>query len=196
MIKQTVFPGKVLASGKEAEPGSGAFLEGGQVIAAVFGESETKTREDGRRSVGVRSEGTIAPFLFPEPGTTVLGKVTRIVEDSVRVEVLVISGRAAPQPLEGVIRKQYVRKHEVDKIRLSECFLPGDIVQCRVLSLGDGSRLMLTTAENDLGVVFARSEASRELMLPLSWKEMICPTSRAREPRKVAKPNYDLLEQE
>ena len=49
---------------------------------------------------------------------------------------------------------------------------PGDIVLSRVISLGDaGGGYLLTTTENSLRVVKARSEA-RALVVPVSWTEM------------------------
>lgn len=44
----------------------------------------------------------------------------------------------------------------------------------------------LSTAENELGVVSAYSEAGIPL-IPISWTEMQCPKTYAKEPRKVAK---------
>lgn len=40
---------------------------------------------------------------------------------------------------------------------MQECFLPGDIIKAKILSMGDSRKMYLTTAGNDLGVVFARS---------------------------------------
>ena len=57
----------------------------------------------------------------------------------------------------------------------------------RVISLGDASAgYLLTTAENELGVVIAKSEAGASLV-PVSWTEMQCPVSYGKEERKVAK---------
>merc|ERR1712211_185800 len=70
---------------------------------------------------------------------------------------------------------------------LYKCFRPGDIVLARVISLGDaGGGYLLSTAENSLGVVIAKSEAGA-LMVPVSWTEMQCPSSYSVEERKVAK---------
>ena len=45
----------------------------------------------------------------------------------------------------------------------------------------------LTTAENPLGVVRARSPFTGEAMTPVSWEEMECPSTKQRQKRKVAK---------
>ena len=43
------------------------------------------------------------------------------------------------------------------------------------------------TAENELGVVIARSEVSGTKMVPIAWTEMQCPKTYNKEFRKVAK---------
>lgn len=87
----------------------------------------------------------------------------------------------------GQIRKEDVRMTEKDRVEMYKCFRPGDIAVCRVMSLGDaGGGYLLTTAENSLGVVIARSEAGAA-MVPVSWTEMQCTASYAVEERKVAK---------
>lgn len=45
---------------------------------------------------------------------------------------------------------------------------------------------MLSTAENELGVVIAHSEEGHR-MVPISWTEMQCVKTYVKEPRKVAK---------
>ncbi len=84
-------------------------------------------------------------------------KVISIQEDSARVQIKVINGRPCYENLEGQIRKQHIRNHEIGKLKMQECLLPGDIIKAKVLSMGDSRKMYLTTAENDLGVVFARS---------------------------------------
>ena len=56
-----------------------------------------------------------------------------------------------------------------------------------MVSLGDARSYYLSTAKVDLGVVFARSATSGTPMMPISWKEMQCPVTKAKELRKVAK---------
>ena len=59
-------------------------------------------------------------------------------------------------------------------------------MQAEVLSLGDARSYHLTTARNELGVVYARSVAGAP-MVALSWQQMQCPQTKAVEQRKVAK---------
>ena len=52
-------------------------------------------------------------------------------------------------------------------MEIYKSFRPGDIVQARVTSLGDSQSYFLTTAENELGVVFAMSESGK-----LQWIDL------------------------
>ncbi len=55
------------------------------------------------------------------------------------------------------------------------------------MSLGDQANYYLSTANNELGVIMATSEAGNA-MYPASWKEYLDPVTGLRECRKVAKP--------
>lgn len=69
-------------------------------------------------------------------------------------------------------RIENVREFEIDKLQMQRCFKPGDIVKAEVISLGDS--YLLSTARNDLGVVYALSSSGAS-MIPISWQEMQCP---------------------
>ena len=57
-------------------------------------------------------------------------------------------------------RLQDVRATEVDKLDIYDCFRPGDVIKAEVLSLGDARSYYLSTAKNELGVVYAKSATS------------------------------------
>lgn len=77
----------------------------------------------------------------------------------------------------GVIRVQDIRATEKDKVKVGDCFRGGDVIKGQVvgtrfilvstvasltreqISLGDARSYYITTARNDLGVIFATSEA-------------------------------------
>lgn len=136
---------------------------------------------------GVGSTGTLAHVLVPTGGGAQLLL-------SYNAVAAAQNGLAAAQPVDvgelfrGVIRAVDVRLTDRDKVKVGDSFRPGDIVKAEVLSLGDGSNYYLTTARNDLGVVFARSEggAGHE-MLAIDWETMVCTATGALERRKCAK---------
>ncbi|QLQ79382.1 hypothetical protein HG537_0C00290 [Torulaspora globosa] len=89
----------------------------------------------------------------------------------------------------GLIRSQDVRATERDTVKIIDCFKPGDIVRAQVLSLGDGTNYYLTTARNDLGVVFARAfSGCGGLMYAVDWQTMTAPSTGTTEKRKCATP--------
>lgn len=78
-----------------------------------------------------------------------------------------------------MIRTQDVRATEKDRVKIGDCFRGGDVVRTQVvsgvpltttidtrslmaenkISLGDVRSYFVTTARNDLGVIYATSEA-------------------------------------
>ncbi|XP_074055535.1 exosome complex component CSL4-like [Macrotis lagotis] len=73
-------------------------------------------------------------------------------------------------------------------------FRPGDIVMAKVISLSDAqSNCLLTTGENELGVVVAHSDLGIQ-MVPISWCEMQSPRTLTKESHKVARVQSELLQ--
>lgn len=137
-----------------------------------------------------------------------LGTITRLSPIQAIISITVVDGIPLPpgEEFTGVIRSQDVRATEKDKVKLADCFRGGDVVKGLVvsypyflrhlsgpevvsaqISLGDARSYYVTTARNDLGVIFATSEAGAT-MEPLSWQEMRCPKTNKIEKRKCAKP--------
>jgi exosome complex component CSL4 len=67
---------------------------------------------------------------------------------------------------------------------MSACFRPGDYVRCSVISLGSRREYVLSTARDDLGVVYAALDATQ--LAVVDSNTMICPKTLAKESRKVA----------
>lgn len=142
--------------------------------------------------------------VTPQVNDVVLARVTKLTHQRVNVEILSVVPKNAGArddnlqllnllPTEtgeffkAIIRSQDVRSTDRDSVKTWECYQPGDIIRAVVLSLGDGVSFYLSTARNDLGVVFARNEDG-ELLYPLDWETMVAPASGEVERRKCAKP--------
>lgn len=123
--------------------------------------------------------------VLPCINDIVLAKVTRINPRQATVQILVVGNKAVKDEFQGLIRLQDVRQFEKDKVKIYTSYRPGDIVRAQVISLGDQNHYYLSTAKNELGVIFATSDTG-ETMVPRSWKEM--QWSGGIEERKVAKP--------
>ncbi|KAI1332017.1 hypothetical protein F5Y16DRAFT_358326 [Xylariaceae sp. FL0255] len=125
--------------------------------------------------------------VLPEVGNTVLCRVTRITPREATMAIIVVGDAVLSAQWQGIVRVQDVRATEKDKVKIYESFRPGDIVRAQVISLGDQANYYLTTANNELGVIMATSEAGNT-MFPVSWKEYKDHETGLSEMRKVAKP--------
>ncbi len=179
-------PGEIICSANQKKAGRGTYQDGNDIKAAIIGKQAL-----------IESEVILVSLYNDEDqpelrvGSLILGEVVRIKEDRAILKILKIDNKRFNGQLEGVIRKQNARAHEVDKLNMNECFLPGDRVLARMISLGDSRTVLLSTAEDNLGVVFASSKESGKLMIPLSFDEMLCLQSGLKEKRIVAKPNFE-----
>ncbi|EFA85181.1 3'-5' exoribonuclease [Heterostelium album PN500] len=126
------------------------------------------------------------PGVVPEIGSVVTVQVLRINPRLASVAILCVGTKALKETFNGIIRVQDVRATEIDKVEIYKSFRPGDIVIAEVISLGDSRSYFLSTAKNELGVVFAQSVAGAT-MIPISWNMMQCPKTKTKEYRKVAK---------
>lgn len=139
--------------------------------------------------IEVAKAGTDASMRLPRVGSVVTGRIVRITSNVATMEILVVDGRSIvsqQKSFRGIIRKENVRESEIDKVKMHECYRPGDLVSAEVVSLGDARSYFLSTAKVELGVVYAKSEAGYPLT-PASWQEMVCTRTNMHEKRKVAK---------
>jgi len=189
-------PGAVLGNTHEYNPGKGTYVVGENILAGTVGTA-TYAAIAGRNEVSVLSkkDATLGgeqgdKKLYISLGTEVYGKVMYIKEDLAIVRILAIGDVPMNQYIEGILRKKNMREFEIDKLKVEHAFLPGDIIKARILSLGDSRKIFLTTAMDELGVLYAKNQETESIMLPYDWKEMICPVSGLKEFRKTAKPEF------
>lgn len=198
-IGSTVAPGDRIGSIRQISPGVGTYSRGGHVYASAVGlltlapAGEKEETEPASLlpivSVQLQRGRQYASSKVLTTGMIVLGKVLRVAMQQVVIEIVAAEGVGGLRyPHEGAIRREDVRAGATEEIQLYDSFRPGDVVLCRVLSLGDSRRYYLSTAEAELGVVRAFCSTSGKLMVPISWKEMECPETKAKESRKCAKP--------
>ncbi|KAM9548385.1 exosome complex component CSL4 isoform 1-T1 [Guaruba guarouba] len=185
-------PGERLCSGEEATAGSGTYTRHGFIFSSLAGCVEKTGEESGLPVVSVVRDSD--PQLLPDVGVVVTCKVCSINSRFAKVHILYIGSTPLKSIFRGTIRKEDIRATEKDKVEVYKSFRPGDIVLAKVISLGDSqSNYLLTTAENELGVVAARSDAGMQ-MVPISWCEMQCPRTHTKEFRKVARVQPEFLQ--
>ena len=200
--ESTVVPGDRLGTIRQARPGIGTYVKGGHIYASLLGSltiqemesSEMDTTDNDEKKVNfvcsVQSSKPPATSQVLKIGQKVVGKVIRITPQNATVEIMVAEG-VGPLRMpyfEGVIRSEDISTFQKTDSQplLVNSFRPGDLVACRLISIGDARRYFLTTAETELGVI--RAHRKGVPMIPVSYKEMECPETGIREPRKCAKP--------
>ncbi|CDZ96716.1 Exosomal 3'-5' exoribonuclease complex, subunit ski4 (Csl4) [Phaffia rhodozyma] len=162
-------------------PGSGTYSRGGLILSGLVGRM---TKEGS--SVSIQSHHQTSSI--PQPNSVVIGTINRLTPLQATLAITAVDGHPTGEEFQGVIRVQDVRSTEKDKVKIIESFRLGDVVRALVISLGDARSYYLSTARNDLGVIFATSEGGAPLK-PVSWQEMACSSTGKRERRKVAKPD-------
>ena len=154
-------------------------------------EKKKKLKTKRKRAVEVlnreETEDENVRVRLPEVNDVVFAKCTKIREKLAQFDVLVCDGKPLKTEFSGIVRQQDVRKTEIDKVIMEESFVPGDVVRCKVLAMGEGRSLVLATNENPLGVVRAKCKRCKTTMVAMNWQEMMCPKTEHREMRKVAK---------
>ncbi|WVQ80611.1 hypothetical protein IAT38_002716 [Cryptococcus sp. DSM 104549] len=182
-----LLPGQPLPANLTAPPlpqcGSGCYEHNGRILASIVG----RPRRNGAVVTVVGRQESAATV---EVDSIIIGTISRLGAQQAHVTITTLNDRPLPESSEdwiGVIRIADVRLTERDKIKMGDCFRLGDIVKARVLSLGDARSYYLSTAANELGVVYAKSESGNPLA-PVSYQEMEDSETGKREKRKVAKP--------
>ncbi|KAG6922303.1 exosome component 1, partial [Chelydra serpentina] len=159
--------GERLCSLEQGAAGSGTYTRHGHVCAALAG-CLAKTSEDGALPVVSVVRDAESQFL-PDVGAIVTCKVCSINSRFAKVHILYIGSTPLKSAFRGTIRVLGI-------------------------SLGDmQSNYLLSTGENELGVVVAHSEAGAQ-MVPISWCEMQCPRTHSKELRKVARVQPEFLQ--
>ncbi|KAF2071196.1 hypothetical protein CYY_007482 [Polysphondylium violaceum] len=203
-----VTPGQRLSKAVDYISLDGTYVHKGYIYSSVLGFQhivkrnlqETKENKDENNNNNSSSEEsnikderdfiTVSkekdPGVVPEIGSIVTVQVLRTNPRLASVAILCVGTKALKETFNGIIRIQDVRATEIDKVEIYKSFRPGDIVLAQIISLGDSRSYYLSTAKNELGVVFAQSVAGGT-MIPISWNMMQCPITKTKEFRKVAK---------
>jgi len=176
-------PGERLGSLSEYTCGDGTYVRNGFIYSKLCG-NKTIVNDDDKLTLQV--ERDVMKNIIPEIDSIAMCKIVNSNPRLCKVIMISVNGISLKGSFKGIIRQEDVRATEKDRVKMYESFRPGDIILARVMSLGDSQSYYLTTAENELGVVYAVSQAGSP-MIPISWCEMQCTSSGGIEHRKVAK---------
>ncbi|CBY12077.1 unnamed protein product [Oikopleura dioica] len=183
-------PGERLGSTDECEAGRGTYVRKSFIYASRIGK--VKNTVDENKKIVIEVIRKDEPPL-PQVGSIVTAKIVQVTQRQCRATIYAVDGIATSSPFKGLIRREDVRRTERDRVELSKCFRPNDIVFAKVMSLGDSQSYLLSTGGDELGVVLAKSRAGVRLE-PISWNEMRCPLTGVKEQRKTARIRAEFVE--
>ena len=114
--------------------------------------------------------------LIPREGDTVYARIHKVEDRFALLKILAIEQQplSAKSFFSGIIFRENVRDYDKDNVKMHKSFAPNDIIKARVIqeASGAGTSAQLSTALNDdLGVKYAWSQHSGQLMVPRSWTE-------------------------
>jgi len=147
--------------------------------------------DDNHKIVTVERPGKDKFKKIPVVNSIVTCKILTLTSSFCKTSIHCVDETVLKQPFKGVIRKEDVRALDKDRVVMHNAFRPSDIVLARVIGIGENNSFLLSTAESELGVVVAQSEAGVP-MVPVNWSEMVCPKTFVKEYRKVAKVFFDI----
>ncbi|XP_066603275.1 exosome complex component CSL4 [Prorops nasuta] len=177
-------PGQRLCvSDKVKLPGPGTYEAQGYIYSKLAGiVKQIKTDN----TIIVKVDGIKEQSIVPAPGHIVTAVVTSLNQRFCKCSIKCIGDTVLTRPYRGYLRKEDVQAVDRSNVEMYKSFRPGDVILARVLPMTELNTYQLSTAENELGVVIARSEEGIP-MIPISWTQMQCPKTMVKEFRKVAK---------
>ena len=180
-----VIPGKFLGYIYEYEIGEcGIFQKEDKLYASLSGKLILTKSKNNKICLSV--ETTTKNSYNPHEGDEVYAKIKNIQGSFAFCEIFATKEKLI-SPLQGIIKHEHI-KDEYKDFDIYDCFLPGDIISGRILAIDQSKYIYITTRYKNHGVVFAKSQISNEIMMPISLDKMQCLYTNSFEVRKVAMP--------
>lgn len=186
-MNKKAYPGMFLGYAYDYSLGEvGVYRKDDKIFASICGEIILEKNFTPFK-ISVRNELT---EYIPKIDDEVYVKIVKVTKNTANGEIVSLKNKVITTPIMGMIKQENV-KNDFKEFDMFDCFMPGDIVFCKVISVDQTNFIYLSTKDSPLyGVVFARSPISKNLMMPVSYDKMKCLDTKIEESRKVAKPSY------
>lgn len=158
--------------------GIGTYVYRNYIYAAVGGVVDVKVDENAEttdqavsskhRTISVKHNVKVGLNRVPTVGVIVTCKVLSINSLLAKCQICCIEDNVLKLPFKATLRKEDIAADNKDIIEVYKCFRPRDMILARVIGLSDQG-YMLTTGEDELGVVVAFSEASECCFERVYW---------------------------
>lgn len=185
MENKKAYPGMFLGYAYDYSVGEmGVYRKDDKLIASLSGEISINNNCSPPK-ISIKSN---TYEYIPKLGDEVYGKVLKVMKSGVTVEILSTKLKPLRLPILGTIKSENV-KQDYKEFDIFDCFVPGDIVLTKIISIDQTNYIYLSTSDSNLGVVFARSSLTKNIMMPITFDKMMCMETKIINSRKVAKPN-------
>jgi exosome complex component CSL4 len=184
MNSKKAHPGMFIGYAYDYSTGdTGVYRKDDKIFASISGEIIIDNSFTPPK-ISIKNE--LSEYI-PKIGDEVYLKVKKVTRNSVIGDILALKNKPIRIPLMGLIKSENVKSDYKD-FDITECFIPGDIVFCKIISIDQTNYIYLSTQDLRYGVVFARSPLTGNIMMPISYDKMMCMDTKIIESRKVAKP--------
>ena len=179
-----VTPGKFLGYIYDYEIGErGVFQKEDKLYSSLSGKLII-AEKDYKKILSIESSSN--NNYMPHEGDEVYAKITNIQGSFAYCEIFATKEKLI-SPLQGIIKHEHI-KDDYKDFYIYDCFLPGDIILGKIISIDQSNYIYISTRDKYHGVVFAKSKISNEIMMPISFEKMQCLYTNCFEQRKVAIP--------
>lgn len=170
-------PGDRLGVEEEYVPGTGLYVEDGELYSNVYGVVDIDAQG---KKMNIKSEKNVA---VPEAGDRVEGIIVGIKEDSANVKIIAIKGkRQLTGAFSGVLHVSQLAKSYVNSI--FDAINLNDRILAKVIT--SWPPYQLSTADDDLGVIFATcTKCGEELVFRKGG--LFCPRDKIFESKKISR---------
>ncbi len=195
MPKQRItVPGeRLFPADDEHKSGDGTYVVHGHIYASLAGflhvlDEKKEGEENEVKTIEVRRENR-QRHTIPFNGAIVTAKITIITNRYCKCSILAVERSPLTHSFAGQIRKEDIRATGKDKTQVHLCYRPGDTILARVIGSQNDSQssFLLSTAEDELGVVVGIGNDGEEMVPMKNWKEIMNAKTGVKEPRKIAK---------
>ena len=180
-----VHPGQFLCYKYDYEIGeTGVFQKEDKLYSSLSGNVVFSINKENKKTISIKPTKTNS--YIPHEGDEIYAKITNIQGSFAFCEIFATKTNLI-SPIQGIIKHEHI-KNEYKDFDILDCFLPGDIIFGSVLSIDQSKYIYISTREENHGVIFAKSQISKEIMMPVNFEKMQCLYTNQFELRKVAKP--------
>jgi exosome complex component CSL4 len=170
-------PGEKLGVEEEYVPGTGIYVDGGELYSDSYGEVKIDAQS---KKIDIRGVNTVA---VPEQGDIVEGIVVGIKEDSANIKIVAIKGKKRLSgDFSGVLHVSQIAKSYVNSI--FDAINMNDRILAKVIT--SWPPYQLSTADDDLGVIHSACIRCGEELIQKKGT-LFCPREKVFERKKISR---------